>query len=233
MRLLMLPGLDGSGKLFRPLLQVLSSHLKSQVIPYPADRVLSYDALVPFVQRTFPRGEPFILLGESFGGPLSLKCLFPPVANLRAVILSATFVTNPLSTPFLWVPWIPRPLTAWMLRFKPPDALVRFYAAGMDSSQDLVELFQEAKRMTCSGVLAGRIQAIQEVDVRTALKDCGVPLLCLRAMRDRLVARACHEEMLSIRPDMKVIEIDSPHFLLQRRPHETAKAIVEFVNALS
>ena len=233
MRLLMLPGLDGSGKLFRPLLQVLPSHLKTQVIPYPADRVLSYDALVPFVRGAFPRGEPFVLLGESFGGPLCLKCVFPPVENLRAVILSATFVTNPLPTSFSWIPWIPQWLTAWMLQFKPPDALVRFYAAGMDSSQDLLELFQEAKRVTCPGVLAGRLQAVQEVDVRTALKECGVPLFCLRAIRDRLIARGCHHQMLSARPDMKVVEIDSPHFLLQRRPHEAAKAIAEFVNSLA
>ena len=228
MRLIMLPGLDGSGELFRPLRQVLPSYLKSQVIPYPADCVLSYDELVPFVQRTFPRGEPFILLGESFGGPLSLKCALPPLANLRAVILSATFVTNPLPATLSWVPRV-----SWMIRFKPPDTMVRFYAAGMDSTQELVELFQEARRKTRSRVLAGRIRAVQKVDVRTALKDCVVPLLCLRAIRDRLVARSCHEEMLSIRPDMKVIEIDSPHFLLQRRPHETAKAIVQFVNALS
>ena len=38
--------------------------------------------------------------------------------------------------------------------------------------------------------------------------------------------------MLSVRPDMKVIEIDSPHFLLQRRPDEAAKAIMNFVNSL-
>jgi alpha-beta hydrolase superfamily lysophospholipase len=112
----MLPGLDGSGKLFRPLLQVLPFHLKAQVIPYPADRVLSYDALVPFVRRAFPRGEPFVLLGESFGGPLCLKCVFPSVENLRAVILSATFVTNPLPTSFSWIPWIPQWLTAWTLQ---------------------------------------------------------------------------------------------------------------------
>jgi hypothetical protein len=111
--------------------------------------------------------------------------------------------------------------------------LVRFYAAGMDSPQDLLELLQQAKMVTCPGVLAGRLQAVQEVDVRTELKECRIPLLCLRAIRDRLISRACHQHMLSVRPDMKVVEIDSPHFLLQRRPHEAAKAIVEFVNSLS
>ena len=227
MRLVMLPGLDGSGDLFRPLLQVLPSQLTSQVIPYPAHRVLSYDALVPFVQEAFPQREPFVLLGESFGGPLALQCAAAPPVNLRAVILSATFATNPVPYHLRWLPWAPS-----ILRFKPPDALIRYYAAGMDSSQDLVELFQQAKSKTRWQVLAARLQAVREVDVRTALQNCRVPLLCLRAIRDRLVKRRCHLEMLSVRPDMKVIEMNSPHFLLQRRPDEAAKAIMTFINSL-
>ena len=224
MRLLMLPGLDGSGDLFRPLLQVLPSQLTSQVIPYPADRVLSYSALLPFVQQAFPQREPFVLLGESFGGPLALQCAAAPPANLRAVILSAAFATNPVPYHLRWLPRV-----SSILRFKPPDALIRYYAAGMDSSQDLVELFQQAKSKTCWQVLAARLQAVREVDVRTELKGCAVPLLCLRAIRDHLVRHECHEEMVWLRPDMKVIEIDSPHFLLQRRPQEAAKAIEYFV----
>ncbi|HKR78623.1 MAG TPA: alpha/beta hydrolase [Nitrospira sp.] len=227
MRLLMLPGLDGSGDLFRPLLQVLPSQLTCQVIPYPADRVLSYRALVPFVQQAFPQREPFVLLGESFGGPLALQCAAAPPANLRAVILSTTFATNPVPYHLRWLPWV-----SSILRFKPPDALIRYYAAGMDSTHDLVELFQQAKSKTCWEVLAGRLKAVREVDVRAALQNCRVPVLCLRAMRDRLVRRRCHLQMLSLRPDMKVIEIDSPHFLLQRRPDEAAKAIMDFVSSL-
>jgi pimeloyl-[acyl-carrier protein] methyl ester esterase len=227
MRLVMLPGLDGSGDLFRPLLQVLPTQLASQVIPYPADRVLSYNALVPFVQDAFPQREPFVLLGESFGGPLAIRCAATPPANLRAVILSATFATNPVPYHFRWLPWV-----SSILRFKPPDALIRYYAAGMDSGQDLVDLFQQARKKTCWQVLAARLQAVRKVDVRLALQNCWVPLLCLRAMRDRLVRRKCHLQMLSVRPDMKVIEINSPHFLLQRRPDEAAKAIMDFVYSL-
>jgi pimeloyl-ACP methyl ester carboxylesterase len=102
----------------------------------------------------------------------------------------------------------------------------------MDSSHDLVELFQQAKIKTCWQVLAARLQAVRVADVRAALQNCRVPLLCLRAVRDRLVSRKCHLQMLSVRPDMKVIEIDSPHFLLQRRPDEVAKAIMDFVSSL-
>jgi len=228
MRLLMLPGLDGSGDLFRPLQQVLPPQLTSQVIPYPVNRVLSYNALVPFVQQALPQREPFVLLGESFGGPLALQCAAASPTNLRAVILSATFATNPVPYHLRWLPWVPS-----ILRFKLPDALIRYYAAGMDSSQDLVELFEQAKSKTCWQVLAARLEAVRVVDVRAALQNCRVPLLCLRAMRDRLVRRRCHLQMLSVRPDMKVIEFNSPHFLLQRRPDEAARAIMDFVNSLS
>src|SRR5690349_13039167 len=160
MRVLMLPGLDGSGDLFRPLLQVLPSQLTSQVIQYPANRVLSYNALVPFVQQAFPQREPFVLLGESFGGPLALQCAAASPTNLRAVILSATFATDPIPHRVRRQPPVPSKLPS-----KPPHPLPRDYAAGMNSRQHLADLFQQAKSKPWWQVLAGRLAAVRVVDV--------------------------------------------------------------------
>src|SRR3712207_7220422 len=40
-----LPGLDGTGELFRPLLNVIPRDVPTRVIDYPIDRPLSYDQL--------------------------------------------------------------------------------------------------------------------------------------------------------------------------------------------
>jgi hypothetical protein len=45
MTLILLPGLDGTGDLFHPLLSVMPSHLQTRIIRYPPDRLLSYDDL--------------------------------------------------------------------------------------------------------------------------------------------------------------------------------------------
>jgi hypothetical protein len=45
----MLPGLDGTGLLFRPLIDVLPVTLKPIVINFPSDKKLGYEDLVHLV----------------------------------------------------------------------------------------------------------------------------------------------------------------------------------------
>ena len=54
--------------------------------------------------------------------------------------------------------------------FSVPDFIVRFFAAGMDSPQDLIDLFRSVKKKVRPEVLAERVQALQEVDAHEALK---------------------------------------------------------------
>jgi surfactin synthase thioesterase subunit len=89
MRLVLLPGLDGTGELFEPFLKALPSSLTSQVVSYPTEQYLTYKELVSLVQRVLPHKEPFVLLGESFGGPLSIEVAASSPPNLRADSLTA------------------------------------------------------------------------------------------------------------------------------------------------
>ena len=72
-RLVLLPGLDGTGLLFEPLLRALPKEIEATVIRYPGDQRLSYDELLEFLRDQLPRDTPFILLGESFSGPLAIR----------------------------------------------------------------------------------------------------------------------------------------------------------------
>jgi len=74
--LVMLPGLDGTGTLFHRAIDHLPSFIKPIVMSYPPDKKLGYSDLVTIVQSAIenqiPTGDQYVLLGESFGGPLSL-----------------------------------------------------------------------------------------------------------------------------------------------------------------
>jgi pimeloyl-ACP methyl ester carboxylesterase len=233
MRLVLLPGLDGTGELFQSFLKVLPLSFTPQVVSYPTDQYLTYKELVSLVQTVLPREEPFVLLGESFSGPLSIKVaeLSPP--NLHAVILCASFVSNPVPPSLTWAASLPSPLLSLVGRLGVPDTLVRFFAAGLDSPQDLLDLFRSVRRKVWTEVLVERIRAVQEVDAREALKNCSFPILYLRAKQDRLISSKCIDEVRDIKPIVTVVEIDSPHFVLQRKPQEAAAAIAHFLNTLS
>ena len=52
--LVLLPGLDGTGEQFEPLLRELPASLTPIVVRYPTDRVLGYDALFLLAQYSAP-----------------------------------------------------------------------------------------------------------------------------------------------------------------------------------
>lgn len=70
-KLVLLPGLDGSGRLFKPLLKQQSPEIETIILPYPNDRLMSHVDLCDFLHPRLPN-EPFFILGESFGGPLAI-----------------------------------------------------------------------------------------------------------------------------------------------------------------
>lgn len=92
MKLVLLPGMDGTGRLFAPLLSRLDDRLEPVVIAYPGHEQLDYDQLHEFVRARLPKGEPFILLGESFSGPVAITLAATAPTGLCGLILCATFM---------------------------------------------------------------------------------------------------------------------------------------------
>jgi pimeloyl-ACP methyl ester carboxylesterase len=118
--LVLLPGLDGTGQLFAEFVKVLGPHIDTLVVPYPKDRALGYDELETLVLAALPTAGPFVVLGESFSGPLAIRIAARAPPGLAAVILSASFAKNP----YPWLGWA-RPLAAWL----PLKALPRWVRA--------------------------------------------------------------------------------------------------------
>src|SRR5579859_1384445 len=93
--LLLLPGLDGTGKLFAAFLRALGPGVESRVVEYSPDEPLGYEELELRVRAALPRDRPFVLLGESFSGPIAMRIAAYPPPELAGVILCGTFARNP------------------------------------------------------------------------------------------------------------------------------------------
>ncbi len=70
---ILLPGLDGTGDLFAPLLEVFPETLEPFVISYPPDQLLGYRELEEFVAAKLPADRDFAIVAESFSGPLAAR----------------------------------------------------------------------------------------------------------------------------------------------------------------
>jgi surfactin synthase thioesterase subunit len=78
-------------------------------------------------------------------------------------------------------------------------------------------------------VITQRLHEVIKVDVREQLQHCRIPLLHLYAKHDHLILQGATREIQALRPDIRSVGIDGPHFLLQTRPKECVSQIERFL----
>jgi pimeloyl-[acyl-carrier protein] methyl ester esterase len=226
--LILLPGLDGSGVMFRPLLQHLPSEIRPIPFSYPKDKMLGYADLLSLVLAAIPRDSPFVLLGESFAGPLALMAAAKHPPGLVGVILCATFVRNPLWLRPRWLRHFARPLP---FRMYPMAARLKAHIFGY-ATTELTALKAEALTDVRPEVIAHRVRSTLTVNVIAELAACNVPLLYLRGDHDLLVPRQNLREITALRSTVKVAHFPSPHMILQTHPAAAAEAIASFIKTI-
>lgn len=226
--LVLLPGLDGSGDFFDAWCRQLPPQWRTHVVPYPGDQPLSYDELARFVLAALPDDGPFVLLAESFSGPVAIQVAATHPAGLIGVVLCATFARNP--RPIL------RPLLG-LTRVAPvraaPMGLLSRCLLGAEANASWAERIRQAMDKCSVAVLRARAREVLLVDVRGLLADIRVPVLYLQAARDWVVPATALVEMQRVLPGILVARIDGPHFLLQARPGPCAERIVMFAERLT
>jgi pimeloyl-ACP methyl ester carboxylesterase len=216
LRLILLPGLDGAGLAFGPLVELLASSLEPMVVTYPRDRVMGYQELLPMVMGMLP-SEPFVLLGESFSSPLAITIAASRPRGLRGLILSSAFARNPL--------WL---APNWLLVFQVYNPYIRFKAWWRGSGPHSAARLAAVSGLK-SEVVANRARSALRVNVMHQLKTCPVPVLYIRGERDRLVHRRNLQEMAECLPSMRVVRLDGGHCVLRSHAALAAAAIVDFI----
>ena len=223
--LVLLPGLDGTGILFEPVLRELSPEIVPQVVPLPNHFPMGYDALVPVVSSCLPATAPYFLLGESFSGPLSLMIAATRPTGLHGVILCASFIRNPT-----YLPSVLRHIVGtWMFHWTPQFAQAKALFAG-SSTLELRALLARAHSRVPPSVMAQRIRSILALDCRKALQECPVPMAYIRGTHDRVVPAKNCKEILAAHSSVREFVIHAPHLILQTRPRAAAEAIATFMH---
>lgn len=222
--LVLLPGLDGTGRLFEPLLGVIPRHIPTRVITYPQERPMSLDELVGYVWREISGESRVVLLAESFSGPVAVRYAADHADQVAAVVLCASFVRSPA-----WS-WL-RHLACPMFFREPFMALGRCLLGGGELPTGEQKLLKDAIAQVPPWILADRVRQVLTVDCVDALVLCKMPILYLQAGRDRMVGRQCVSEVMAAGPQVAVRTVDGPHLLLQARPREAWEAIEAWIAA--
>jgi pimeloyl-[acyl-carrier protein] methyl ester esterase len=226
--LVLLPGLDGTGCLFDDFVAALPADVDPIVVRYSTGQPLSYVKLEEVVRASLPKSDPFVILGESFSGPISISIAASKPAGLVGLVLCCTFARYPRS--FLrrlhWLaPCVPVSGTAVVAarRLVTPERV----------EPTVAEKLNAAREMVSDRVFRARVGELLRVDVTARLAEINVPILDLRAMRDGVVPNRAAASIRRLGQRVDAVDMAGPHFLLQAKPSKTAEVITEFVRGVT
>ena len=223
MRLVLLPGLNGSSTLFEPLLAHLSPALEVQALELPSQGSQAPKALAGLLLSKLGN-TPYVLLGESFSGPLAYQLALQQPPGLRGVIFTASF----LSRPHPLLPLIKYlPLPRWLLE---QNTLLNLFCLNGQTSAELTLILRKEIQRLPTLLLRARLHSLSQLQ-KPALQ-LELPALHLLAKQDRLVTRKAQTSLQTCCSQLTEIALDGPHFLLQSQPQACADAIERFITGL-
>lgn len=193
---------------------------------YSPDVAVSNCELLGVIQSFVPASDPYFLLAESFSTPLAIQFAAANPHNLKGLILAAGFAKSPVGE---FRSSLGSLLAPMIFHLPVPQFAVNYLLIGSDAPESLKQSVRAVTASVRPRVMAARLRAVLACDVRSDLRKVAVPVLYIRATRDRLVPRNCGDEIQAILPTTSVIELDGPHLILQREPKQSAEAVGQFI----
>ena len=226
MKVILLPGLNGTAGLFKPFMQAKPDGIETLTITYPTQIKQDYQLLThSILQKIKHLEEDFLLLGESFSGPLALFVASHHPKHLKGVILVGSFITAPNFRLARYLPWLT------IFRLTTPAYRVINKITSSSHKSFITTLFSELQKVK-PVVLADRIQFVFSVDAQRALKKCSLPIAYFKGRKDRLVPPQNLRKIIRIKDDIKVFSFNTQHFILQSDPEKAWHAILQFSETL-
>ena len=242
--LILLPGLDGTGDLFAPLLRRIQrleiAHDEPQLIAhalhYPTHDKLDlqqlHQAVEHYIAHNLPEDARYVILGESFSGPVAITVAHA-AQNARedqalsrrrcmGLILCCSMARNPyvMFAPFAPL-WSVMPIElvpiGWVNRLA--QGKLDFWAGSHELAMEKVDV----------EVLRHRLRVISKVDVTAELSALRMPVLYLQAVKDVIVPASCARLVQDCAPQTMLQRVNSSHFLLQSKPDEALAHIQSFI----
>ncbi len=228
-KLVLLPGMDGTGDLFADFVEALSNGFEIEIVRYPTDVFLSYSDLMPLISSVTSTSETFVLVAESFSTPLAIQFAAKNPPSLKGLVLCAGFATNPVRG---WRRSFSSLFSPVLFRLHLPKFVVKFLLLGQTAAPTLLTAVMAAVTSVRPDVLSARFRSVLACDARAELSRISVPILYIKANQDRLIHPSCLEEIQRIKSQVAVAAIDGPHLLFQREPQRAAKVVARFVQQI-
>ena len=217
----LLPGMDGTGLLFDDFIAQSPTAFRAVVVAFP--RSASYDELVESAVDAIPPDGRFLIVAESFSGPIGIRLALRFADRVAGLVLVNTFVVPPRPPALHVLPW------SLIFAVPPPRFVVRALLLDKGASKQFIDRVRSAIARTGADIMTARLRSVLAVNEVGNLTRLRCPVLLLRATGDRLVSNQSADVIARYAPHSKICDIPGPHLLLQCRPAEAWRVIEDFV----
>lgn len=226
MNIVLLPGLDGTGELFARFQQALPDRLDSKTVVYPFKEGLGYDVLTEYVLDVLPTDSAFVLLGESFSGPIAVNVAAGNVPNLKGLVLVNTFLQNPRPLLLKLIDFVPDRIMR-----QPPKKILQWMLKNAErNAVSVEELFATVSSLSPS-LIRTRLASVSKLDVRAVASAVKVPVCIMQSTFDAAVSKPIAKQLVSAFSNSSVQTLDTNHFLLQSMPNKAAQIVDAFIDS--
>lgn len=226
MKIVLLPGLDGTGTLFQPLVQLLPQS-DCLTLPLPDTGDQSYLCQHQYLLDRLPR-EDFILLAESFSGPTAALLAANPPTALKGIIFVATFLTppNPLLVKAAMTISVPR-----LLNLPGAKQFLKFrFLRGSEGGVGAPLLHKTLKGLSPK-LIHDRLSALTKLP--SLEFQSHLPALYIQATKDTIVPKSREMDFRRHFTDLTVRKVETTHLVLQTKPRQCAQLVTEFIRRVT
>ena len=222
LKIILLPGLDGTGYLFDPFLDCALNRHETTVLPLVQDRVLSSSEQAKYIANLIGT-EPCVLRAESYSGLIAYELVQKYTTSVRHIVFIASFLSKPSIISGMGV-YVPTSLVK--TKFVPVN-VIGMTLFGHWQTKSLTNTFLHAIRGVESRVLKSRLKELSTLSNPTKL--ISIPCTYIQASKDQFVANQALRDFDHVCQNLNVHVVNGTHFLAQTNP----KACWEIVNEVS
>ncbi len=214
----LLPGLHGSLALFSSFVALAPPWARCLPIALPTIGGQSFEVLATAIEPELRSLEGFVLVGESFSGPIAARLAARLGQKVALLVLCNPLVEMPFGFP------VGLAATAVASRRMPAWSAAAVLAGG---DRTLGRAALAEVRALPKSVLEARLASAFTASAGELAPLLAAPLLGILGTRDRLVSAARSRALFRGVPFSTVVELDAPHLVAQTKPAEVWDAISE------
>lgn len=220
MKIILLPGVDGTGVLFEPFVETFKADVPVEVIPLTKDSDQSILNQVSIIEDAVG-DEEIILIVESYSGLLAYELAKRNKIRIKQIFFFGCFLQPPS-----FIGKIGRFLPVRLLNII-PDKVIAHILFNRWSSPELISLFRKAIDAGDFSNLKKRIRIIGTYHKPGQVID--VPCVYVQATMDNLVSAYNVKAFEDLCSDLQVEVVEATHMLLQTQPQEMSQLIHKYL----